>query len=103
MTVSFFFLHFYFLHFYCIGSQVLLKAHFSFSKKNLEKHPSKSMKEQQSCDTAEWTFPVSQTGSFPRPPIQSEPAVYHLTSQVFIKVTTSAMIKDWHTACRHRA
>jgi len=37
MTVAFFFLryfhlHFYFLHFYCIGSQVLLKAHFSFSK-----------------------------------------------------------------------
>lgn len=67
------------------------------------------MKEQKWCDTAEWPFPasslsVSHTGSFPSLLLLWEQAVYHLTSQVsvFIKVSTSAVIKVRHTACRHR-
>lgn len=66
------------------------------------------MKEQKLCNTAEGAFSSILSVSFPhwlisKSPVLSEQAVYHLTSQVsvFIKVTTSAVIKERHTACRH--
>lgn len=68
-----------------------------------------SMKEQKLCNTsAEGDFFSIHSVSFShwlisKSPVLSEQAVYHLTSQVsvFIKVTTSAVIKERHTACRH--